>query len=349
MKKLLAIILTIAIIMALTTGCANSETPAETTSGSSQTETKAETKNYKIGVSMGFSDQTYNQFLLMGLMNKLKEGDEMFVSYHEWNLENQISQIEDFVANKVDIIIISMSDPDGILPALQTAKDAGIPVVEFDCPSNYFDKGLTLAQVISDDYQGGYECGKALAKGIGEKGVVLSYVVTSTVNSQKRLAGFKDAIAEYPNIKHAYNATDVFDAVTSQSVIENMLLANPDATGLFTSNSKIAMAAVNCLKSNGYKPGQIKLTHVDSGTKNDVYTWLQEGYDYAAYNQQPVLMAETTLDIAYDILKNNGDYSDKSTIIPGQMVYAGEEYINEVTIYKTTTGSYIGGKDYAVK
>lgn len=287
---------------------------------------KAESESdskYLVGVNMGSIDQSYYAFLRMGMEEERNDDVELFVTYHEWDLTTQIKQIEDFVTMGCDLIVVVAADPAGILPALTVAQEAGIPIIEMDCPTNYFPE-YSIGQFVSDDYDAGYQCGKAMAEKMNGEGVVQSYVITSTVNSQKRLAGFCDAIGEYPNIDNIYNATEKFDATTAQTVIENMLLAHPETTGLFTSNDKIANAAVNFFKANNMK--STYLCHVAGGTRDTVYSWLNEGWDYAAYDQNPVDMGAAVMRAVYDHLEN-GTVLSEPTIIPGSMRFAGDEYI----------------------
>lgn len=342
-KKIAALFLSLSMVLSIT-ACSQSK-PAETTAAAKETEaattaaatTEAATTaekassddKYLIGVNMGSIDQSYYAYLRMGMEEERGDDVELYVTYHEWDLTTQIKQIEDFVTMGCDLIVAVAADPDGILPALATAKEAGIPVIEMDCPTHYFPE-YSIGQFVSDDYDAGYQCGKAMAEGMNGKGAVQSYVITSTVNSQKRLAGFCDAIAEYPEIENIYNATEKFDATTAQTVIENMLLAHPETTGLFTSNDKIGNAAVNFFKANNIK--DILLTHVAAGTRDTVYSWLNEGWDYACYDQNPVNMGATVMRAIYDYFEN-GTVSTEPTIIPGEMRYAGDEYICDPVYY----------------
>ena len=353
-KKVLATVLALTLALALA-GC--SQSPEETTAAAAETtksaettaaesegaETEAEAKSeeaasddakssdaeYLVGVNMGSIDQSYYAYLRMGLEEVRQDDVELYVTYHEWDLTTQIKQIEDFVTMGCDLIVMVAADPDGVLPAMSVAKDAGIPIIEMDCPTNYFPE-YSIGQFVSDDYDAGYQCGKAMAEAMNGEGVVQSYVITSTVNSQKRLAGFCDAIAEYPGINNVYNATEKFDATTAQTIIENMLLAHPETTGLFTSNDKIANAAVNFFKANNIK--DTYLCHVAGGTRDTVYAWLNEGWDYAAYDQNPVDMGAAVMEAIYDYFEN-GTVNTEATIIPGEMRFAGDEYVCDPIYY----------------
>ena len=339
MKKLVAMMLAALMILGLaacgeqpeqTTNSPTASTAGTESSTTTPAASESENKKLLIGVNMGSIDQSYYNYLRMGLEEELNaDTTELYVTYHEWSVDTQIRQVEDFITMGCDLIVVVCADPEGVLPALTAAKEAGVPVIEMDCKSNYPE--YSIAQFISDDYDCGYQCGKAIAEAMGGEGVVQSYVITNTINSQLRLKGFSEAIAEYPGIDNVYNATEKFDAVTAQTVLENMLIAHPETKGLFCSNDKIASAAVNFFKANNMTG--VYLGHAAGGTRETVYTWLQEGWDYCAYDQNPVKMGAAVMKAIYDYFENGTTYSE-NTYIPGELRFKGDEYICDPVYYK---------------
>lgn len=96
-------------------------------------------------------------------------GSECLISDANADLATQVSQIENFVTQGVDgIIVNSVDPPSGISEALQKATDAGIPIVAVDSmlDSNYNNY---LAFVGSDNFALGYSCGVAAAEHLVEK------------------------------------------------------------------------------------------------------------------------------------------------------------------------------------
>ena len=184
MKKRLLTVITAILLLALLSACSQTqeqeaadteavqESENDTTAAASEDSTEnSEGENseggdteaeYLVGVNMGSIDQSYYAFLRMGMENVRQDDVELYVTYHEWDLTTQIKQIEDFVTMGCDLIVVVAADPDGILPALTVAKDAGIPVIEMDCPTNYFPE-YSIGLFVSDDYDAGYQCGIAMA------------------------------------------------------------------------------------------------------------------------------------------------------------------------------------------
>ena len=85
-----------------------------------------------------------------------------------YDLNTQVGQIENFIANKTDIILVNAVDPKAIAPVLKKATDAGIVVVAFDVAAQGAD-----ATVMSDNTAAGTTSCDYLAKHIGGKGNVV--------------------------------------------------------------------------------------------------------------------------------------------------------------------------------
>ena len=86
----------------------------------------------------------------------------------KYDLNTQVGQIENFIANKVDIIIVNAVDPKGIAPVLKKARAAGIVVVAVDVGADGAD-----ATVMSDNTMAGSVACEYLAKQLSGKGNVV--------------------------------------------------------------------------------------------------------------------------------------------------------------------------------
>src|SRR5260221_1189112 len=116
----------------------------------------------------------------------------------EWDLARQTSQVDNFINQKVDAIVIAPVNSNGIVSAIEEANRAKIPVFTADIAS---DGGEVVAHVATDNRQGGRLLGAYVAKrlGGGADGVVLEQ---PTVNSVRdRGAGFRGALIAFPNIR----------------------------------------------------------------------------------------------------------------------------------------------------
>jgi ribose transport system substrate-binding protein len=127
----------------------------------------------------------------------------------EQGIENQIRQMYELIAAKVDIIIVQPTDNAALAEPLVAANNAGIPVVAYD---QYISRGKLAAYRTSDNYQAGFLGGEYIAARFGDKPelklVLVEYPhVSSTV---ERVNGFLDALAQ---AKKPYKLLKSYSAV----------------------------------------------------------------------------------------------------------------------------------------
>ena len=270
----------------------------------------------------GSAEMPFTQVLIDGAQHMLRDGDTMTVYFCDWDASKEIQQVEDICANGVDAIMMDPADPDAVLPAIQTAIDAGIPLISYDCSTNYPD--MVTAQIASDDVEAGYLIAKNLFEEMDGKGKIQSYVTNTTKNSQNRLIGLQMALEEYPDIEWLYNCEEKFDPESAVRVFESMLMSHPDTDAFFCANENIVKAAVTVLDSNGLK-GEKLLGNVGAGTM--IKDFLNDGQIYCSYDSQPYVMGGLTVEITYDILDNGTKYDANDPVfVPGQIRKKGDDY-----------------------
>lgn len=323
MKKTLkrALALSCAAIMLVTcmTGCGKKE-GGSSVSGQQQSQT--EKKGRKLAMICGSAEMPFTQVLVAGAESAVRDGDELAIYYCDWDAAKEIQLMEDICANGVDMLMIDPADPNALLPALQTAQDTKIPVISYDCSTNYPE--FLKCQISSDDYEAGYLISKELFDALGGKGIIQSYVTNTTKNSQNRLAGLRKALEEYPDIELVYNCEERFDPESAVKVFEQMLQAHPETDAFFCANENIVKAAVTVLDSNGLK-GEILLGNVGAGTM--IKDYLNDGSIYCSYDSQPYLMGQMTIETCYEILDNGTEYDASDPImVPGEIRKMGDDY-----------------------
>lgn len=111
----------------------------------------------------------------------------------------QISQVQNFVKKKVDVLIVSPNEPDPLTPAVQRACDAGIPVivldrdVKTDCYTSFIG---------GDNYEIGKKAGERALKALPDGGNVAELRGVLSAKPQiERHKGFQDAVKKNPDIK----------------------------------------------------------------------------------------------------------------------------------------------------
>jgi ribose transport system substrate-binding protein len=128
----------------------------------------------------------------------------------ETQITQQADLVQDMITKKVDAIVLAACDSKGLVPKVQAAVDAGIPVITID---SGVDSDLPLTFVATDNIKGAQEAARKLAELIGEEGEVgLIPFVPGAATSQMREKGFRDEIAKHPKIrlvKTLYSHSDV--------------------------------------------------------------------------------------------------------------------------------------------
>ncbi|MBM3708387.1 MAG: sugar ABC transporter substrate-binding protein [Actinobacteria bacterium] len=166
MKKCVVLLLIIAFtvsMMVIAIGCkeetveettAAEITEAETTAAETTgAETTTAEKALKIGISFPVIDHPYFLEIDSGFDAAEKEFNVVYIKTDaQLDVNKQLSDVEDLVTQQVEGLIAMPLDPTSIIPAIETANNAGIPVVTVDLGAA---GGEIAAHVASDNYEGG--------------------------------------------------------------------------------------------------------------------------------------------------------------------------------------------------
>lgn len=183
-------------------------------------------------------------------------GAELFVTDARHDVTKQISDIEDLIQKRIDILLLNPTDSVGIETAVQAAKKAGVVVVAVDAQAN----GPIDSFVGSKNYDAGLLAGEYLGKVLGGRGNVAILDGIPVVPILERVRGFKDGIAKYPALKLVAMQNGKQERSVALSVTENLIQSHPDLAGLFSVNDGGALGALAAIDASGKK---IALVSVD--------------------------------------------------------------------------------------
>ena len=235
--------------LALFVGCAK---PAPTAAPAAAT-----TAQGSIGVSLLTLDNPF--FKVIGdtiAAEGAKQGYEAIVVSGDKDVAKQSNQIKDFIVKKVSAIVLSPCDSKSIIPVIQEANAAGIPVFTVDIPCN--EPGVKIVtQVATDNFSGGKEAGVAMIEALGEAGGEVAVLHFKQAEScQLRVKGFQEVI-------DAHNAAgrgkiEIVAELESGGAkdvgfkaAEDALQANPNLRGIFAINDPAALGARAALEKAG--------------------------------------------------------------------------------------------------
>ncbi|MEZ5932666.1 MAG: ABC transporter substrate-binding protein [Alphaproteobacteria bacterium] len=195
----------------------------------------------------------------------------LFQGGPDFNPTVQVPVLNAVTARQPDAILIAPTDKQQLIAPLKQAIDAGIKVITVD---TFIDDGeyqdgngegdFPLSYVASDNVLGGAMAGHALARSIGEQGkVYVSNVKPGISTTDQREEGFKQAMADYPNIEVLETQFNDDDANKAASQLQAVLARNPDLVGVFGANLFSAIGAADGVKAVG-KTGEVKVVAFDA-------------------------------------------------------------------------------------
>ncbi|MGB3684153.1 MAG: D-ribose ABC transporter substrate-binding protein [Rubrobacteraceae bacterium] len=207
-------------------------------------------------------------------------GATLQVSDAQNDASKQQNDLQNFVTQQFDAILVNPVDSEAVGPAIQAANQADVPVLALDRGAS----GGEIATLISsDNVQGGKMAGEELIKLVGSGNVVQLEGIPGTSAARDRGKGFQQAIDAQSQVKLVASQPAGFDRNQGLNVTQNLLQANPDVKGLFAQNDEMALGAVQALGDRA--GGQVKIVGFDAVP--DALKAIQNGKMNATVAQQP--------------------------------------------------------------
>jgi ribose transport system substrate-binding protein len=185
-----------------------------------------------------------------------RRGYETIVVSGDKDVAKQGNQIKDFIVKKVSAIVLSPCDSKSIIPVIQEANAAGIPVFAVDIPCN--EPGVKIVtQIATDNYGGGKEAGQAMIEALGEAGGKIAVLHFKQAEScLLRVKGFREVIdAHNASGKAKITIATELESGGAKDVgykaAEDALQAHPDLRGIFAINDPAALGARGALEKAG--------------------------------------------------------------------------------------------------
>lgn len=170
------------------------------------------------------------------------------IQYAEFDSARQIEQIESFVAQGVDALIVAPTDSSGMGPAIAEARARGIPVFTADIAAKDAD---ILCHIASDNYQGGVILAEYLAKLLNGQGKIAIIDHAEATSVQDRTRGFVETIAKYPGMQVVQRAPGEGQRDKAHAAAEKLLQAHPDLNAIFGINDDSALGALAAVEAAG--------------------------------------------------------------------------------------------------
>lgn len=210
----------------------------------------------------------------------------------------QMAAVENFVSQKVDGILISPLTEDSLVPAIEAAVAAGIPVATVDRRANT-DK--VLIHVGADNVEGGRAAARFIIEKLGNKGKVIELEGTPGASAAlDRKAGF-DEVMKASNVQIVVSQEADFNRAKGQTVMENLIQVYKDFDAVFGANDEMIIGAIEAMEGAGINPAS-KVT-IGFDATDDAFGYMKEGKLDATIDQFPGQQASKALDVLVNYIK----------------------------------------------
>lgn len=224
--------------------------------------------------------------------------------------DKQMAAMENFVAQKVDGILISPLTSDSLVPAIEDAVKAGIPVATVDRKANT-DK--VLIHVGADNVEGGRAAARFIIEKLGNKGTVIELEGTPGASAAvDRKAGF-DEIMKTSKVKILASQSADFGRSKGQSVMENLIQVYPKFDAVFGANDEMIIGAIEAMAAAGINPASKVTIGFDATT--DAFAYMKEGKLDATIDQFPGKQAALALEALVAKIRDKKDPPKKVVYI----------------------------------
>jgi ribose transport system substrate-binding protein len=238
----------------------------------------------------------------------------------EVDVEKQMQIVENLIQTHVAALCVTPSGSREIVPAIEKANRANIPVVIVDTRVDakaLADSGGRVATFIgSDNYEGGKIAGEFLAKRLGGKGkVAVLEGIPGHETGDSRLRGFRDALKAAPGVEIVASQTANWERDQGFNVFQNILQSHPDVQAVFACSDLMALGAVEAIAA-AKKTGQIAVVGFDATSEaRDAIT---KGTMDASVAQSPAQMGALAVENALKLLK--GEQVNPEFVVPIKLI-----------------------------
>ncbi len=317
-RNLLAIILGALLIAVLVSGCAAPAAPAaeapaaddaaaeEATAEPAEeaaSEDAAAEAIYIPVISKGFQHQFWQAVQKGAEQAAADLGVEITFEGPETEamVDKQVDMMQTALDKNPAAIALAALDSQALIPLLQKAQDAGIPVVGFD---SGVDSDIPVATAATDNVAAAALAADKMAELIGGSGkvAVIVHDQTSRTGIDRRDGFLNQMEAEYPDIEIVNVDYGAGDHLKSTDLAKAVMQANPDLTGYFGANEGSIIGVLNAAKELG-REGELVIIGYDSGLQQ--MEAIRSGVQAGAITQDPIGIGYKAVEAA--VMALNGE------------------------------------------
>lgn len=254
------------------------------------------------GTVVGLSLSTLNNPFFVTLRDGAlqaaqKAGVQLVVLDAQDRVDKQVADIEDLIQRRVRVLLVNPTDSAAVVPAIQRANQAGIPVITVDRAAT---GGRVAFHVASDNVAGGRMAAEFVCNLLKGQGKVVELEgIPGTSAARDRGQGFNAHLKEKcSGITVVARQTANFDRAQGLSVMENILQAQREISAIFAHNDEMALGALQAIKASGRK-----IPVVGFDATPDAVKAVEACEMAATVAQQPAEMGRIAVEKAVELIK----------------------------------------------
>lgn len=313
MNKMVKGLLILTFAMILSVGCSTQKPGTETKENVAGSGGETKSDVVKVGLSVSTLNNPFFVTLKKGAEEEAKAKGMEIISVDAQNdSAKQLSDIEDLIQKKVDVLLINPTDSGAVVGAIEAANNANIPVITLDRSA---DGGEVVAHIASDNVAGGKMAGDFILEKLGNKGKVVELEgIPGSSAARERGEGFHNAVDGIDGVEVVAKQAADFDRAKGLSVMENILQQSKDINAVFAHNDEMALGALQALEAAGLT--DVVLVGFDA--TDDAVAAVKDGKMTATVAQKPETIGQQGVDKALQVA--NGETVDKFIPIDLELV-----------------------------
>ncbi len=220
-----------------------------------------------VGVSMALFDDNFLTLLRQSMADHAKVTPDVTVQFEDaqGDVGRQLSQVQNFISQRVDVIIVNLVDSSATKAVTQAASRAGIPLVYVNRQPDETEFPGKVVVVASDDLLAGRLQMTELAKRMGGKGN-LAIMLGDLANgaTRGRTAGVKEVLAQNPGIKVIEEQSANWERGKAIDLMNNWISKGSQIDAVASNNDEMALGALIAMRQAGLSPQKVAVGGVDA-------------------------------------------------------------------------------------
>ncbi|KOY82912.1 substrate-binding domain-containing protein [Lysinibacillus sp. FSL H8-0500] len=312
---------------------------------------------FKVGFAIKTQDSPYFVSLVEAVKEYAEaEGWKVTVLDANGDSTKEAENMETFISQGMDLIFLDATEPDAVVPSINKAAEAGIPVINLD--SGVAEEANDVTTVYSDNKQNGRLVGLAYAEKMGDEeiiSIVLSGAKGNVAGTERRTGLFAGILEGKLGVteEEAWKLADEMDAQLASSgkatnteakfsvvgqgwgawtreegltAAEDLITANPNITTVLGENDQMLFGAMTALENAN--SSNVDIVAAADGAI-EAYDLIKEGKYFATGENSPFKVAKLGVEIAKEILVDGKDPESYEEITLTQPAAVKQDNVDE--------------------